>query len=132
LNWRRGLRRLAVVGWGCGMTLIGVTAGYVFDLHRPFANVCAEERAAAFPECIVKTRPELPDDAGFARRLQRNLLDLAAPEPVDPTRVVPHWRTEAYQRALRRTAIAAGLWSGLLVAALWLMDWVARGFERSS
>lgn len=129
MNWRRGFRRLAVTGWGFGLALLLTAAAAFDDLHRPFENVCTSDEAADFPECIVATRVPLSETAGVVRRWQRRVLEFAAPEPVDSTRVVPRWQTETYRRAMRRTALAAGVWTAWLIAALGAMEWVARGFE---
>jgi len=120
---------MALAGWGFGLALGIVAAGVFYDLHRPFENVCAREDAPDFRECLLRTRAPLSDTAGFAQRWQRRALDFAAPEPVDAARVVPRWQTEVYQRALRRTGLAAGVWTAFFIAALGVMDWVARGFE---
>lgn len=129
VNWRRGFRRLAVAGWGFGLALLLTAAATLDELHRPLENVCASDGAADFPECIVASRVPLAENAGAIRRWQRRVLEYAAPEPVDSTRVVPRWHTETYRRALRRTALAVGVWTAWLLAALGVMEWVARGFE---
>ena len=131
MNWRRGLRRLAVAAWGLGLALLATATGALYDLHRPLENACAADDAASHPECRIRLREPLPDSAGAVQRWQRRVAEFTAPDPVDPDRVVPRWRTAAYQRGLRRAGLAGAVWTGVLVAALGVARWVARGFEDS-
>lgn len=121
----RAFRRFAVAVWCAGLLAIGA-GSWVAGLEAwrdPRANVCAEEDAADYPECLRK--PE----AGSESSLLESLRGLVAGADVDRGRVVRRTETARHATSLRWLAGVAAGWTVAVFAAFGVLAWVARGLR---